>query len=572
MSQTVDWVVSAGGLSPDKGSKIVVDAEGNIYETGYYNEQAYFGPFDTGFSYPSSKEVYVAKLDPNGNYLWVKNGINYYDDRGLGLCVDPQGNVYVTGTCWGGLVWGSLSVYNSSSYTDQIFVVKLDPNGNEVWMKNAGVDEASYPYNDDHGQGLVSDSQGNIYVTGFLSNNDPVDHYANFDAIQVLMPAGDSVAFLAKLSNDGNWQWVEVFDGIYGHRDNAIAIDDEDNIYVTGSFAGDAVFGTQSLTSFGKQDIYVVKYNSNGDFQWVKQSGSTKSDRGNGITYGNDGHMYVTGEFRDICGFGPGVWLDNNGGPKGRDIFVAKITKDGQWLWANKAGSKKGSDKGIGIVANDSGNVFVTGQFSASAEFDTLVVDSNGDSVEVFIAAIDTTGAWRWVIKGGGASFDRGTGIAVDTACNIYGTGWFTTDIDFEGQTASSSFSGDKDIFTVKIKDGCFGYPPPDEPEDTTVVSVPNPAFPQDSCQITSVNVITPNNDGSNDEVYFISPCGKVTEIVILNRWGRIVYTSNDPSMPWNGISNDGDRVVEGVYFWTVHLENTDGSDTYKHGNLTVLY
>ena len=70
--------------------------------------------------------------DSNGNFLWVKNGVNYYDDRGLGLCVDPVGNVYVTGTCWGGLDWGALSVYNSTSYTDQIFVVKFSGTANQM--------------------------------------------------------------------------------------------------------------------------------------------------------------------------------------------------------------------------------------------------------------------------------------------------------------------------------------------------------------------------------------------------------------------------------------------------------
>ena len=168
-SQTFDWLVTGGGDLSDKGTTVVIDADGNSYITGYYNEEADFGPLNTGFSFEKSKEVFVAKLDPNGNYLWVRNGLNYYDDRGLGLCVDPSGNSYVTGTCWGGLEFGPLSVYNSTSYTDQIFVTKIDPNGNIIWMKNAGVDFAAvFPYCDDHGLDLVSDSQGNIYVTGFL--------------------------------------------------------------------------------------------------------------------------------------------------------------------------------------------------------------------------------------------------------------------------------------------------------------------------------------------------------------------------------------------------------------------
>ena len=88
-SQTFEWINTAGGIKSDKGTKTVTDSDGNIYMTGYYNEEANFGPFNTGFSYTASKEAYVAKVDSNGNFLWVKNGVNYYDDRGLGLCVDP---------------------------------------------------------------------------------------------------------------------------------------------------------------------------------------------------------------------------------------------------------------------------------------------------------------------------------------------------------------------------------------------------------------------------------------------------------------------------------------------------
>ena len=166
-AQDFEWFEASGGTRSDKGTQIVADEDGNTYITGYYNEQGFFGPFDTGFSFSSSKEVYVAKMDPDGNYLWVTNGLNYFDDRGLGLCLDPQGNVYVTGTCWGGLDWGSLSVYSPSGWTDQIFVLKLDNNGNEIWMKNAGNDDGTVSfgtnengdpqtlYQDDHGQDLA---------------------------------------------------------------------------------------------------------------------------------------------------------------------------------------------------------------------------------------------------------------------------------------------------------------------------------------------------------------------------------------------------------------------------------
>ncbi|NRA11575.1 MAG: SBBP repeat-containing protein [Crocinitomicaceae bacterium] len=557
-SQDFEWITTAGGLLSDKGTTIAVDGDGNTFITGYYNEQADFGPLNTGFSFDHSKEVFVAKMDPNGTYLWVVNGLNYYDDRGLGLCLDPTGNVYVTGTCWGGLTFGPLNVYNSTSYTDQIFVTKIDTGGNVIWMKNAGVDENfGFPYNDDHGLDLAADSQGNIYVTGFLSNAGFASTPATFDGIVIDMAAEDTLAFVAKLSNDGIWQWVQTFQGIVDHRDNGIGVDDEDNVYVTGGFVGTKDFGGTNLVSDGETDIYVVKYDPAGTFQWAAQAGSTLKDRGNAIVDGHDGFMYVAGEFRDHCYFGPQL-LNNYGGPNGRDIFVAKLSKNGVWGWASKAGSKKGSDRANSIAANTSGNIFVTGQYSSEAKFGIHEIDSNGDSVQVFIAAIDTLGVWHWVKQGGASQVDRGNGITVDDDCNIYVIGYFEDTITFEAlqQTPNQG----KDIFTTKLSDACFGYNDP-----------PPPAPGEEYCALEVANVFTPNGDGMNEEVLFTTACNVPIEAYIMNRWGEVVFTTFDSSVGWDGTTANGKLVSEGTYFYSVKAIFEFEPVQEIHGWITVV-
>ncbi|MDG1332338.1 MAG: gliding motility-associated C-terminal domain-containing protein [Crocinitomicaceae bacterium] len=571
-AQNLEWLVSGGGLKSDKATHIVVDDAGNSYVTGYYNEQAQFGSFDTGFSFSSSKEVFVAKIDPAGNYLWVKNGLNYYDDRGLGLCLDPAGNVYVTGTCWGNLDWGTLS--NGAGSTDQIFVVKMDNNGNEIWMKNAGnpdgsvgfsTNENGLPqtlYQDDHGQDLASDSQGNIYVTGFLSNIDTNPHDAFFDGITVPLIPEDSIAFLAKLDNSGTWLWVETFQGIYQHRDNAVAVDDDDNVYVTGGFRGTKNFGTTTLTSFGKEDIYVIKYDGNGAFQWVTQAGSIgESDRGDGIVYGNDGHMYVTGEFRGFAAFGTDT-LNNYGGDQSdKDCFVAKMTKDGVWKWAEKAGSSQNSDRGTGICANTSGNIFVSGQFRGEAKFSgsDITLDSGSDSVQAFVAAIDTLGNWRWAKAGGGSGFDRGADVDVDEDCNVYFTGYFTNSFTFDNAQTVNAVAG-KETFAGKMSDACFGYAPP-----------PPPGPEEEFCEILESNVFTPNGDEVNDELVFSDNCNMEGTVLIFNRWGEIVYESNDLLETWDGTAKSGQMVNAGTYFYNIEVRSQFGQVEKKSGFITVI-
>ncbi len=554
-SQSFDWLTPGGGPKSDKATGIAIDSAGNTYITGYFNEEATFGPFYHPLIDLHSKEVFVSKIDPMGNYVWSKRGSNHYDDRGLGICLDPAGNVYVTGTCWGGLIFGSLNVYNSSSYTDQIFVLKLDNNGNEIWLKNAGVDEAGYPYNDDQGFDLTSDSNGDIYVTGFLSNHDPISHYANFDAIQVLVSPDDSLAFVAKLSNAGVWQWVQTNGGLDDARDNRITTDDENNVYVTGGFNETQTFGPTTLVSHGGSDVYVVKYDQLGNFIYAVNAGSPLDDRGNDIAFDHSNHLYITGEFKDKAVFGTDT-INNNGSGGDRDIFVTRMTKTGVFEWVKKAGSNSGGDRGNGIVVNNTGNIFVTGQFKDSAKFGgTLQAFTTPGDIQVFIAAIDSLGKWRWVLDGGSASDDRGNGICCDKYCNVFVDGFYENTLNFNTNTISSA--GLKDMFTVKVKEACFGYGFVAPPEPVSSFFAPN--------------VFSPNGDAINDVFKFSTKNMAKLNCKIFNRWGNLIYELTTVDAVWNGRTKSGSECSPGVYYYVVTAEGDEGKKYNEKGFVQLL-
>lgn len=475
--------------------------------------------------------------------------------------MDNQGFVYVTGTCWGGLNWPPLVVYNSSSYTDQIYVTKIDPNGNVVWMKNAGVNEAGYPYNDDHGDDLAADSQGNIFLTGFISNNDDVQHMATFDAINIPVAPHDSLAIVAKLNSDGDWQWVKTFDGIYSYRDNGIAVDDEDNVYVAGGFKGTCDFGTSTLNStYGSLDIFVVKYDNDGNFIYVRQVGDSLDARADQICYGNDGHMYVTGEFRDKVVFGIDD-LNNYGSPGDRDIFVSKMTKDGDWVWATKAGSKKGGDRGIDICANDQGNIYVCGQYKDTAKFGDITLNAGPNSIQFYVGMIDQLGKWQWVKDGGGGAADRAASVAVDDNCNVYVAGFYR--VAMTADTFNLTSAGSLDIFIAKIADACDGNgpPPPNSGGGTG----------EDYFNFNGSNVFTPNGDGQNDLLYFCEDCTVNGHVTVVNRWGNVVFESNNLNTPWNGNTPLGIPVEDGTYFYKLDVEYKTGEKETLSGFITLV-
>jgi len=558
-AQTFDWLITAGGPLSDKATSIAVDGNGNTFITGFFNEEASFGPFYIPMINPSSKEAFIAKIDPQGNYLWVKSGDNFFDDRGLGLCLDPAGNVYITGTCWGGLIFGTLDVYNTTAYTDQIFVLKLDTDGNEIWLKNAGVDEGGYPYNDDHGFDLVADSDGDILVTGFISNNDPTDHYATFDAISIPVQAMDSLAFVAKLSNNGVWQWVKTNGGVDGYRDNRITVDDEKNIYFVGGFQGSKTFETTTLTSNGLSDIFIAKYSTNGTFIYAKNAGSPLDDRANDIAFDHENHLYLTGEFKGNAIFGNDT-LNNNGSDEDRDIFVARISKDGDWDWAKKAGSNSGGDRGNGIVVNSLGNIFVTGQFKENAKFGgALELNGGIDSIQVFIAAIDSLGKWKWALQGKNTDDSRGNGITCDENCNVYVDGYYDNAVQFDSQSIIST--GKKDMFILKIKDACFAYPPPEPSAEETVID-----------DFSPINIFSPNGDGINDQLSFFKKYKPTGTLTIVNRWGNIVYQSSNLTQPWDGKDQNNSSVSDGVYFYNMDYLSTNQEMKHVSGFITVQF
>jgi len=362
------WAKQAGGIANDEGIGISVDADGNSYVTGYFQETATFGAFTLTSS--GSYDVFVAKLDTDGNWQWATKagGSGGENCRGYGITIDDAGNSYVTGYFTGTATFGAFTITSNGSYDG--FVAKLDTDGNWQWAKQAG--GSSY----DFGISISVDANGNSYVTGTFSVT------ATFGAF-TLISSGSYDVFVAKLDTDGNWQWAKQAGGSASDKGYGISVDANGNSYVIGGFESTtATFGAFTLTSSGDCDVFVAKLDIDGNWQWAKQAGGSGYDYGYGISVDANSNSYVTGEFEATATFGA-FTLTSSGDC---DVFVAKLDIDGNWQWAKQAGGS-GYDYGYCISVDANSNSYVTGSFEETATFGTTTLTSSGSS-DIFVAKI----------------------------------------------------------------------------------------------------------------------------------------------------------------------------------------
>ena len=456
------WAKKVGGGGYDSGNGIEVDASGNVYTTGYFNATVDFDPGAgvVNLTSAGNVDVFVSKLDKDGNLVWARNMGGTGGDVGNRIAVDSSGNVYTTGVFQGTADFdpGAGTENLTSAGGRDIFISKLDSAGNFVWAKRMGGTGAIY---EDHGRDIAVDSNGNVYTTGYFEGTvdfDPGAGTAN------LVSAGDDDVFISKLDANGNFIWAKAMSGWSVEEGHGIALDSNGNIYITGLYYVTVDFdpgaGTVNLTSTGGPDIFVSKLDGNGNLIWAKSMGSADAtdwaETGTGIAVDPSGQVYTTGRFRSTADFDPGAGSATLSSAGSEDIFVSKLDGNGNFVWAKGMGGT-GTDFSWGIAVDSSGNAYTTGYFVGSADFDpgagTANLTSSGLE-DMFISKLDSNGGFVWAKKIGGASYEAGESIAVDAGANVYTTGYFMGTVDFDPGTGTANLTsaGGMDIFFSKLE------------------------------------------------------------------------------------------------------------------------
>ncbi len=385
------WNTFLGTQGGDKGLGIAVDSDGNIYVTGM-SAASWGSPLMPFVSYC---DAFVAKLDSNGSLLWntFLGGADWV--VGAAVAVDSNGNVYVTGES--GATWGSPVRPFDAGGSDG-FVAKLDRNGSLLWNTFLGA-----PNVDDDGLSVAVDNVGNVYVGGSSQRywGSPISPWT----------FGNYNAFVAKLDANGSLLW-NTFLGVGQDADNRVAIDGSQHVFVAGT--GDRTWGSPLRPYTGGEDTYVAKLNSDGSLLWNTFLGGDDHDFGEGIAVGGSGDVYVGG-------WSSGTW----GGSQTRrpytalnDGYVAKLDTNGALQWNTFLGGGGGDVSGS-VAVDGSGNIYLTGSSSATWGSPIRPYAANDD---IFAAKLNSDGWLLWNTFLGGGDYDEDGCVAIDDSGNVYVT------------------------------------------------------------------------------------------------------------------------------------------------------
>jgi hypothetical protein len=421
------WAKRIGGTGHTLGLSIFVDPAGNVYTTGQFGGSVDFDPgvgtynLTASGPYPEDRDVFISKLNSNGEFIWAKSMGGNSTDESLDITVDTGGNVYITGEFLGTADFdpgvGAYDMTSAGSF--DLFLSKLDSNGSFVWAKRMGSTKQDYSYS------IALDANGNVYTTGQFGGTVDFDPGAG---VYNLTSSDYFDVFVSKLDSNGNFLFARNIGGAAGAVSvgQGIVVDLDGNIYTTGGFFGTVDFdpgvNTYNLTNIGNSDIFISKLDSSGNFVWAKRMGGMNSESGLSLAVDASGNVYVTGQFRGTSDFDPGAGVYSLTSNGLADIFVSKLDHDGNFAWAKSIGGIY-NDEGVGIASDSSNNVFVTGSFQLTADFDTGSGTTNLTSAggfDIFIARFQNGGIFEDVPLGYWARdfIERLYAVGITGGCN----------------------------------------------------------------------------------------------------------------------------------------------------------
>jgi len=359
------------------------------------------------------------------------------------IAADGNGNSYVTGNFSGELDFSignnSTPFFNGVGLHDA-FIAKIDPAGNLIWGFDFGSNQGA-----DAGSALSVDKDGNLIAAGGFRGT--VDfNFDDNDEFNMTAVNGQDI-YVIKLSPSGELIWAKSIGGDINEGISAMETDASGNIYATGSFNSSQIdfdpgAGNSTFTNVNAEDIFVFKWDTDGDFIWAKtiKNPTQGASNSQAISVDNTGNVIVAGHFSGTMDFDPGAGTANLTGSGFFEGFVLKLDGNGEYVWAKSIGGID-SDVADGVGVDASGNVYVQGTFRGTVDFDpgagTNTIVSNNNNTDLYVLKLNSGGNFEWVKTLSGKNGESSKGLQLDSQGNIYNIGTFFNKVDFDPGTDS---------------------------------------------------------------------------------------------------------------------------------------
>lgn len=437
LSQHVDWVNKSGSEFQERVIASTTDDQGYIYTTGVFSSTVDFDPGSgtENLSASDGLDIFITKSSTSGDLIWAKKVGGASNE--FGLAIETFNNdVYVSGIFRNATDFdpGPSSFVLNSNTRENTFLLKLDEYGSFVWVKQF----ASYSYSDNYGRGLAIDANGGIYLTGSFGGTVDFDPESGSQNISSVQNSYD--IFLSKFDVSGNILWVKTLGGNSFDGAESATVSNSGDLFITGSFSNTIDLNPSTsiddeFSSNGYRDVFVSRYDANGNNIWNKTFGGTGEDIGKDLSIDGNNNIYTTGTFENTVNVNTTSIVSQGGS----DFFVNKIDVFGNHEWIIRFGTAW-DDESLGIEVFSTGNAYITGNLG-------------GDNA--FIYSLDSAGneVWSRLVDGTGGSFSSGNAISIDSDENLYVSGnfgglcFFVS--DYGGISRNSN--GQSDNFTMKM-------------------------------------------------------------------------------------------------------------------------
>lgn len=540
-AQTLLWAKSMGGPASEYPIAMAVDAQGGVYTTGYFQNIADFDPGPGTFTLAEAggNDVYISKLDASGNFVWAKRIGNFSFEQGTGIASDAQGNVYVTGPFWGTVDFDpGAGISNLTSAGDyDVFILKLDAQGNFAWAKNMGGSGNDLP------RSITTDASGNVYCAGEFENTADLDPGT---AVLNVTSNGLADAFICKLDAGGSLLWARQVGGVQKDWAAAIDVDGAGQVYVSGAFKGTVDFdpgsGTSNIVGGTYSQMFILKLDGLGNFTWARNVESNYDVFPSSLVADAQGNVYNGGFYQGTADFDPSAGSYTLATTGYIDAFLLKLDAAGNFVWAGHMGGAGQNVYGPALVQDVNNDIYACGSFSGLVDLDPSVGTytlNPGISDYAFVLKVGAAGNFIWVKHFGGSPNTYGLSAAADSSGNIYAAGSFggTGNFDPGPSTTTLTSAGVADIFIMKLTAGAVGMK--ENAAQRQLSIYPNPAH-------TSFHIQS-EKDLVNAQVTLVNAMGQQVFSTLLPSSSEIHLPGLVPGVYYYQVLQQGEAITKGI-------------------------